>query len=77
MRASRNAPSTRLAGGAIRALDDTSWTDGGRPLRGQLQQNLTLPGLVSLLSGTNAVLREPVEDTREVHRMLSQQHTSQ
>jgi hypothetical protein len=30
---------------------------GGRPLRGQLQQNLTLPGLVSLLSGTDAVLR--------------------
>jgi len=26
-------------------------------LRGQLQQNLTLPGLVSLLSGTDAVLR--------------------
>ena len=38
---------------------------------------ITLPGLVSLLSGTDAVLREPVEDTREVHRMLSQQHTGQ
>ena len=32
MPASRNAPSTRLAGGAIRALDDTSWTSS--PLSG-------------------------------------------
>ena len=38
---------------------------------------ITLPGLVSLLSGIDAVLLEPVEDTREVHRMLSQQHTGQ
>ena len=31
MRASRNAPSTRLAGGAIRALDDTSWSGAAAP----------------------------------------------
>ena len=37
MRASRNAPSTRLAGGAIRALDDTSWTSSplSRPWRAE------------------------------------------
>jgi hypothetical protein len=45
---------------------------GSRPHQRQLEQHLSLPAVGSVLSGLLALLCEPVEDNRDVHRALSQ-----
>src|SRR4029079_13205424 len=45
------------------------------PQRSQPQPHLTFYRHLRLLSGGHTFLREPLEDSCEVHRMLSQQHT--